>query len=93
MIFIAYPFAAFVVAAGFALLARARGSRAARVAAWSWAAYGAYEYLMHARVLCSGECNIRVDLLLFYPLLLIASLWALVAALHRRRPEPPSRQD
>ena len=34
-------------------------------------AYCVYEYLMYARVLCSGECNIRVDLLLAYPALAI----------------------
>jgi hypothetical protein len=34
-----------------------------------WIAYGVYEYLMQIRVLCSGECDIRVDLLLIYPVL------------------------
>ena len=29
---------------------------------------------MYLRVLCMGECNIRIDLLLIYPLLLIASI-------------------
>lgn len=32
-----------------------------------WGVYTLYEYLMHTRVLCSGECNIRVDLLVIYP--------------------------
>ena len=36
---------------------------------------------MAARVLCSGECNIRVDLLLIWPLLAVASATALVVAL------------
>lgn len=30
-----------------------------------WLLYGGYELLIAHRVLCSGECNIRVDLLLF----------------------------
>lgn len=39
----------------------------------SWCLYATYEYLMKARILCSGECNIRIDLLLIYPLLLLLS--------------------
>jgi hypothetical protein len=39
-----------------------------------WILYGVYEFLMQARVLCSGECNIRVDLLLIYPFLLVYTL-------------------
>jgi hypothetical protein len=39
-----------------------------------WVLYGIYEYLMQIRVLCSGECNIRVDLLLIYPILLIYTI-------------------
>ena len=35
------------------------------------AVYAVYEFFMFKRVLCSGECNIRVDLLLIYPVLLI----------------------
>ncbi|MGH7463155.1 MAG: hypothetical protein ACREMA_19275, partial [Longimicrobiales bacterium] len=37
----------------------------------AWLACGAYESLMQARILCSGECTIRVDLLLIYPALLV----------------------
>jgi len=43
---------------------------------------------MQIRVLCSGECNIRVDLLLIYPVLLaltLASLVRVTMALWRRR--------
>lgn len=42
-----------------------------------WLLYAGYEYLMFHRVLCTGDCNIRVDLLLIYPLLLLATLAAL----------------
>ncbi len=56
------------------------------VAALAWLAYFPYEQAMKMRVLCSGECNIRVDLLLFYPLLAVLSVLALVAFLrHGRR--------
>jgi hypothetical protein len=39
-----------------------------------WILYSIYEYLMYTRVLCTGECNIRVDLLVIYPLLIALSL-------------------
>ena len=39
-----------------------------------WALYALYEYLMYRRVLCSGECNIRVDLLIIYPMLLSVTI-------------------
>ena len=43
---------------------------------------------MQIRVLCGGECNIRVDLLLIYPVLLVLTLASLVRVtivLWRRR--------
>ena len=49
-----------------------------RITAGSWLAYGIYEYLMYFRVLCSGDCNIRIDLSVIYPLLGILSFIALV---------------
>ena len=45
-----------------------------------WILYGFYEYLMQIRVLCSGECNIRVDLLLIYPILLVYTLASAIRA-------------
>ena len=51
------------------------------VAAIAWLAYSAYELGIWLRVLCKGECNIRVDLLVFYPALLALSAWAVVAIL------------
>jgi hypothetical protein len=35
---------------------------------------------MKRRVLCSGECDIRVDLLAIYPALAVSSIWALLAS-------------
>jgi len=90
-IMIAYPWMAWVVAAGLVALWRWSRSKAAAVAAIAWAGYGVYEYLMYARILCTGECNIRVDLLLFYPLLLALAVLAVVQGLRARgasrRPE------
>ena len=39
-----------------------------------WLVYAGYEFLMVKRVLCSGECNIRVDLLLILPVLVFGTL-------------------
>ena len=71
-ILIEYP--ALAAAIGAVLLALGfRASRRVAVGAGSaWLLYGLYEFGMMRRWLCSGECNIRVDLLLIYPLLLIA---------------------
>jgi hypothetical protein len=54
------------------------------VAAIAWLSYAAYETAMARRILCSGECDIRVDLLLIYPLLIAVSLAAVVAAYRTR---------
>ena len=50
-------------------------------AARAWLLYLPYEYGMKWRFLCSGECNIRVDLLVLYPALAILSILAAVSAL------------
>lgn len=62
------------------------------VAAGLWLLYGAYEYLMYMRVLCSRECNIRVDLLLIYPVLLIATLAAGASVVKSSRMSQSHRQ-
>jgi hypothetical protein len=94
--FIAYPLLALAAAFAFFGAWLWRGARSAAVAGFLWALYGGYEYLMHFRVLCSGECNIRVDLLLIYPLLLAASLAGLWNAARGgkaglKRPAAPKR--
>jgi hypothetical protein len=43
---------------------------------------------MKRRWLCSGECNIRVDLLVIYPALLLGLVVAGISLL--RRPKPPA---
>lgn len=84
---VGHPWIAFVAAGGFAALWSWRRASSAALAALLWLAYGVYETLVHLRVLCSGECNIRVDLLLIYPALLAVSLAALWRTL-RPRPAP-----
>lgn len=77
--FIKWPFLALAPAAIFAAgYVQCRRSMVL-VAALAWFAYFAYERAMKLRILCSGECNIRVDLLLFYPLLVLLSVLAVLA--------------
>lgn len=84
-ILIEAPWLALVPAALFALLyRRARRTLVAGVAVL-WLGYAVYEYAMHRRWLCSGECNIRVDLLLLYPVLIVASAAALIVAVRAMR--------
>ena len=60
------------------------------VTAGLWLAYGVYEFLMKARILCSGECNIRVDLLLIIPVLYILSIVAVVKFFRRGASDDPA---
>jgi len=53
------------------------------VAAAAWLLYSIYEMLMLHRVLCSGECNIRIDLLILHPGLIGLTIIALVVGLIR----------
>lgn len=71
---------ALLIALALALGWRASKRRVLLNLAILWVAYALYEYLMYARILCSGECNIRVDLLLIYPPLLGYTLWVAIAA-------------
>ena len=75
-IFIPFPFLAIAPALLFAALFYAKKKPFLLVTSFFWAAYLAYESLMKFKILCSGECNIRVDLLLIYPILVIVTLLA-----------------
>ncbi len=73
-----------VIGVFLALLFRFRRSNAIfglALAAWA----GAFFWNNWILSTCSGDCNIRVDLVLIAPLVLIATGFALVEALRRRR--------
>ena len=83
---IEYPLLALVPAMLFLCLYSVSKARLSLMTGLAWLAYVPYEYGMKLRLLCSGECNIRVDLLLIYTLLLALSLASLVVfALSRRK--------
>jgi hypothetical protein len=80
-----YPFvfAAGVAALYFAFTAMRRPRLARILAAVLWTVYAVYEYYVANGTLCDANCNIRVDLLLFFPMLGFASI---VAAQTEPRP-------
>ena len=84
-VFIEQPFAALIPAIGFAIAGAIRKRPLAGLAGAVWFSYALYEAGMKARLLCSGECNIRVDLLFIYPLLWVLTLVALVQLFTRTR--------
>ncbi|HQR77295.1 MAG TPA: hypothetical protein PLR35_12800 [Burkholderiaceae bacterium] len=83
--FIQWPWFALVPVAAFGVLYARSRAGSALAAALAWLGYLVYKYAMKLRWLCSGECNIRVDLLVLYPLLLLVSLIALWRGLRGRR--------
>jgi hypothetical protein len=85
-VFVAHPAAALVPAALFALGFFIKQTSLSGLASVLWILYAGYEALMKLRFLCSGECNIRVDLLVLYPALFLVSLAAIIEfLLHRKR--------
>ena len=82
-LFIQFPWLAALVGATLLWLGRARGRRAAVVAGVVWLLYAVYETGMKQRWWCTGECNIRVDLLLVYPVLLGLTIVGVVGLLRR----------
>jgi hypothetical protein len=79
-LFIEWPLLAVVPALVLLGLHRLSRRGLTLYAAGAWVLYVFYELAMHWRWLCSGECNIRVDLLLIYPVLALLTLAGIVAA-------------
>jgi hypothetical protein len=83
-LFIEWPLLAIVPSVVFLAAYGATRRRLTAAAGLAWLLYAAYEMAMRLRWLCTGECNIRVDLLLIYPLLAFLSVVAIVSAIRRR---------
>lgn len=84
VVLVVQPFLALLPAGLFLALYALARRRLVLVTAAAWAGYTLWELGMKLRILCSGECNIRVDLLVLYPALVILSVVALVAAVRAR---------
>jgi hypothetical protein len=74
-----YPFvlAAGAIALYFTVAALQRPRPAKMLAGGLWAVYSVYEYYVANGTLCDANCNIRVDLVFFFPLLGYAAYLAL----------------
>jgi hypothetical protein len=80
-----FPWLALIPAALCFFLYRRTRVRVALFTCMTWSFYCVYEFLMKWRVLCTGECNIRVDLLLLAPVLYVLTIATLIAAYRKRR--------
>ena len=83
-IFIEYPILAATIGIVLLWLGRRTSRRVAVGAGFAWLLYAMYEFGMKQRWLCSGECNIRIDLLVIYPVLVIGLVAAGVSLLRAR---------
>ena len=81
----AHPWMALLPGLAFAIAGVRCRSAPVRVAAVAWILYAGYEAGMSRRILCTGECNIRLDLIVIYPLLLLISVVAMLFVLLKRR--------
>ena len=84
-IFIEYPSLAALVGVVLLVLGGYLRRRTLSGIGIIWLLYAAYETGMHQRWLCSGECNIRVDLLIIYPVLALTLLVAAVSLCFARK--------
>jgi hypothetical protein len=82
-VMVKYPVIAVLPATAFGLAFVRTRSRLARAAAVAWTVYVFYEFGMRLRILCSGDCNIRVDLVIAYPVLIALSIAAIVGIVRR----------
>jgi hypothetical protein len=90
-IFIEYPILAAVIGITLVGLGWRARRRVASGVGIGWLLYSLYEFSMKQRWLCSGECNIRIDLLLIYPVLVIGLVAAGVSLLRASGRVHPSR--
>ena len=72
-IFIPVPFIAFVISIIFYFIFKKHASKTAFVTVFLWFVYGAYESMLRFGYLCPEGCNIRIDLIVIYPVLLFSS--------------------
>lgn len=90
-IFIEYPLLAAAIGVLLLGLGRRSGRRMVTGVGVIWLLYAAYETGMKWRWLCSGECNIRIDLLVIYPVLLAGLVAAGVSLARARRGPGPTQ--
>jgi hypothetical protein len=95
-VFMRYPALAAAIGAALVVAGRRAHRRLAVLTGITWLLYALYESGMKWGVLCSGECDIRIDLLAIYPMLfvmLIAGSVSLLWAVATHRRAPPNAQN
>lgn len=88
-IFVEYPVLAAAIGVVLVVAGRRRHRAVASAIGVVWLLYGLYEFGMKRRWLCSGECDIRIDLLVIYPALLIGLVAAGISLLRPRADTRP----
>jgi len=87
-VFIEHPLLAAVIGLLLVALGRSVHRGLAMTVGVMWLIYSLWEFAIKQRWLCRGDCDIRVDLIFIYPVLLIGSVAALVSLLIKpRRPQ------
>jgi len=81
-IFIEEPYLAFVPAMIFGEVFYRKRQYAVGITALLWALYAAWE--ISIKWTCPGECNIRVDLLFIYPVLIGFTILSILIACWRK---------
>lgn len=90
-IFIEYPILAAAIGLALFGLGRLARRRVAVGVGVLWLLYAFYEFGNRQRWWCTGECNIRIDLFVIYPVLLLGLVAAAVNLVRRpAEPRPPS---
>lgn len=80
-----FPFGAAIIGCFYLRMYYKLRVVSAMVAGFLWLIYSIYEFLIYARIFCSEECNIRVDLLIIYPSLLVVSLFSTGLYYYKKR--------
>lgn len=81
-----FAFAAAVIAVIHMVAGWQRPRLAVIVSGILWLLYAVYEYLVASGVLCDANCNIRVDLVFFFPILGLATYCAYQSYMGRPSP-------
>jgi hypothetical protein len=84
-IFIEHPLLAAVIGILLVALGRIVHRGVATAVGAMWFMYSLWEFGIEQRWLCSGDCAIRVDLLLIYPVLWLGSVAAVASLIMKPR--------
>jgi hypothetical protein len=74
------PYLNFIPAVIFGVVTYRKRQPVVGLTALLWFLYGVYEVSIKLRITCSGECNIRVDLLFIYPVLIAFTIISIIKA-------------